>query len=135
MKAQLEKTLQISRDYTLTVAEAMPEESYGFKPSEVVWSFKELLNHIAYGIQWWEENHVKGKQTEWAPPLDKETKAAVIDYLRHAYYSLEKTINSVELTDESVNWFYATLDHITHHRGQAITYLRCQEIASPEYTY
>lgn len=135
MKAQLAKTLQNSRNYTLAVAEAMPEKSYGFKPSEVVWNFKELLNHIAYGIQWWEENHVKCQQTEWAPPLDKETKARVIDNLRHAYSSLEKTINSIELTDESVKGFYATLDHITHHRGQAITYLRCQGIVSPEYTY
>ncbi len=135
MKAQLAKTLQNSKNYTLAVAEAMPEKSYDFKPCDAVWSFKELLNHIAYGIQWWDENHIKGKQTEWAPPLDKETKARVIDYLQHVYASLEKTINSAELTDESIKGFYATLDHITHHRGQAITYMRCQGIASPEYTY
>lgn len=29
----------------------------------------------------------------------------------------------------------ATLDHITHHRGQAIIYLRCNNIAPPEYVF
>ncbi len=48
----------------LAVATAMPDNGYGFKPAEEVWDFRELIHHIAYGIQWWEDNYIKGKKTE-----------------------------------------------------------------------
>jgi len=135
MNEQLLATLETSKNYTLAVAGAMPGQSYNFKPVPDVWSFGELLNHIAYGIQWWENNYVKGIQTAWAPPAMKEDKKEVAAYLERAYASLEKTVSNTELNESSVKGFHATLDHITHHRGQAVTYLRCKGIAAPEYTY
>jgi uncharacterized damage-inducible protein DinB len=135
MKSQLLKTLQNSKDYTLAVAEAMPEKLYTFKPTEPVWNFKELIDHIAYGIQWWESNYIKEIKTDWNPPTGKNAKQEIIANLRQAYDSLETTINSTSLNDKMMNGFYATLDHITHHRAQAITYLRCQNIAAPDYIY
>ena len=54
-------TLDNSRKYTLAVADAMPESGYNTRPSEEVWDFRELLHHIAYGIQWWEDNYIHGK--------------------------------------------------------------------------
>lgn len=135
MKTLLIKTLVTSRNYTQAVAEAMPEKLYSFKPTEGVWNFNELIHHIAYGIQWWEENFVRGNQTEWNPPTAKSNKQQTMEYLTSAYVGLEKTMNSIELTEATVKGFHATLDHITHHRGQATIYLRCQGITPPEYTY
>ena len=134
MNEQLLSILENSKNYTMSVAEAMPDKGYSFKPTEGVMTFGELLSHIAYGIQWWEANYIKGTKTNWAPPVAKATKAEAIAYLQKAYKDLEKTLNG-NLNDDAVKGFHATTDHITHHRGQAVTYLRCKGITPPDYQY
>ena len=131
---QLLSTLENSKNYTMSVAEAMPDKAYNFRPVEGVFSFGELLSHIAYGIQWWEANYIRGEKTDWAPPAAKSTKAEVIAYLQKAYKGLEKTLAG-NLNEEAVKGFHATTDHITHHRGQAVTYLRIKGMTPPEYQY
>jgi uncharacterized damage-inducible protein DinB len=135
MNTPLLATLENSRQYTLHVAALMPEADYSFKPADEVWSFGALIHHIAYGILWWEANYIKGKQSEWAPPAIQHSKKEINAYLETAYDSLKKTLSNGKLSDEAVNGFHATLDHITHHRGQAVTYLRCRGIVPPEYVY
>jgi uncharacterized damage-inducible protein DinB len=135
MKEQLLATLENSKSYTLAVAELMPENAYNFKPAGAGWNFRELLHHIAYGIQWWEDNFIKGKKVDWDQPAAKVNKKDVIAYLNKAYASLKDTISKEKLTDEAVKGFHATIDHITHHRGQAVLYLRCNGITPPEYVY
>ena len=116
MNTPLSATLENSKQYTLNVAGMMPEAAYSFKPADEVWSFGELMHHIAYGIQWWEANYVKGKQSEWAPPAVQNSKKEIVAYLETAYDSLQKTMNNGKLSDQAVSGFHATLDHITHHR-------------------
>lgn len=135
MKEYLLTTLENSRNYTLAVAEAMPEKKYGFKPTPEVWTFLEQLHHIAYGIGWWEENYIKGNKIDWAPTPVKKTREEVITYLNAAYDALKTTINKAKMTDDLVKGFNATSDHITHHRGQLVVYLRFNDIAAPDYTY
>jgi len=135
MKEQLLDTLKNSRNYTLSVAEAMPHESFDFKPSAEVWSFGELMDHIAYSITWWTENYINGNEITWNPPPEKDSKDDIIVYLKNTYDSLKSTIESQEIAGNAVHGFHATIDHITHHRGQAVTYLRCKGITPPEYIY
>ncbi len=71
----------------------MPESSYHFKPTGAGWDFGELLHHIAYGIQWWEDTFVKGNQVEWNPSPAKGSKQAIIAYLNQAYDSLAETVD------------------------------------------
>lgn len=133
--AQLISTLETSRAYTLAVAEAMPGKDYGTKPAGAGWNFGELLQHIAYGIGWWEDNYIKGNKTDWAPPAEKHAKQQVITALSNAYDQLKQTVEDGKLSPETVQGFHATIDHITHHRGQAVLHLRCHGIEPPEYTY
>lgn len=135
MNNKLSATLGNSKQYTLAVAAAMPGNDYSFKPTDVVMGFGELLNHIAYGIEWWEANYIKGVKTEWAPPATGNSKKDATAYLEKAYGNLDKTISKGSLSEDAVSGFYAALDHITHHRGQAVTYLRCKGITPPEYMY
>jgi uncharacterized damage-inducible protein DinB len=135
MKEQLLTTLESSQNYTLAVAEAMPESAYNFKPAGGGWNFRELMHHIAYGIQWWEENHIKGNEVPWDQPPAKNSKQEIINYLNTAYSSVKNTLGKRKLTDDAVNGFHATIDHTTHHRGQAVVYLRCNGITPPDYTY
>ena len=135
MKDQLLSTIENSGKYTLQVAEAMPDKDYHFKPAGAGWDFGELLHHIAYGIQWWEDNYIKGNKIEWAPPPAKKTKKEVVAYLTKAFDSLQKTVKGQTLNEQSTYGAHATLDHITHHRGQAVIYLRTHGIEPPEYMY
>jgi uncharacterized damage-inducible protein DinB len=135
MKEQQLATLENSRAYTLAVAEAMPETAYDFRPVQSVWNFRELMSHIAYGIQWWEENYIREKQTPWSPPDPKKNKKQAVEYLKQSFNDLRKTLEGNKLSENAVKGFHATLDHVTHHRGQAVTYLRCSGITPPEYVY
>lgn len=135
MKNHIVKTLENSRDYTLKVAESMAEESYSFKPIGASWSFLELIHHIAYGIEWWNENHIKGNKIDWDPGVVSKGKKEAIAYLKKAFKEISESINKSSLTNKEILGFYATVDHITHHRGQAVLYLRCKGIDPPEYIY
>ena len=135
MKEYLLATLENSRNYTLAVAEAMPEKNDGFKPVPEVWTFLEQLHHIAYGIGWWQENYIKGNKIDWAPTPVKKNRKEVVNYLNTSYDSLKDTIAKSKGDDDLIKGFNSTMDHITHHRGQLVVYLRCNGIAAPEYTY
>lgn len=134
-KDHLLSTIDNSRNYTLQVAEAMPEKGYQFKPSGAGWNFGELLNHIAYGIQWWQDNYITGNKSSWDPPPAKSKKQEVIASLTRAYDELRKTIKQQPFTEQAANGVHATIDHITHHRGQAVLYLRTNGVEPPEYVY
>jgi uncharacterized damage-inducible protein DinB len=135
MKEQLLNTIANSRAYTIKVVEAMPETHLGFKPSPGSMTFQELIHHIAYGIHWWEDNYVKGTKTDWNPPAAPGTRAQLLNALDAAYDSLDTTLRQVEWSDKTAYGVQATLDHITHHRGQATVLLRLQGIAPPDYSY
>src|SRR6202521_3891360 len=47
LKTLFAKHWQISKEFTLAVAEAMPAEYYNFKPNPEEMSFGELMSHIA----------------------------------------------------------------------------------------
>ena len=72
---------------------------------------------------------MRQQEAEWAPPAATTTKKAIIAYLEQAFDHLENS------TGENEQGFHATIDHITHHRGQATVYLRCQGIVPPTYIY
>jgi uncharacterized damage-inducible protein DinB len=135
MKEHLLTTLENSRNYTFAVAEAMTEKNYDFKPVPEVWTFLEQLHHMAYGIGWWKENYIKGNKIGWAPTPIKKNKQEVLDYLSKEYAALTEIAGKTTITDDFIRGFAATLDHITHHRGQLVLYLRCKGIAAPEYIY
>ena len=135
MKEKLLATLEKSQSYTIAVAEAMPDTSYKFKPAGGGWNFLELIHHIAYGILWWNENYINGKEFSWEQPPTKSNKKEVIDYLMLAYRTVQNSLQKPKLADTAIAGFHATIDHVTHHRGQAVTYLRCHGITPPEYTY
>jgi len=135
MKKHIQSTLDISKNYMLAVAEAMPDNAYDFKPVAEVFTFNELINHISYGIQWWEANYVKLKETKWDPPSAKANKNETIKYLQANFQALQESLDNAKLTDEIVKGFYSTLDHVSHHRGQATVFLRLKGITPPDYVF
>ncbi|HET9431895.1 MAG TPA: DinB family protein [Chitinophagaceae bacterium] len=136
MKKQLLKDLAKARKYTLEVAEAMPEKSLGFKPAPETWAFNELMQHMAYSLIWMEENYLLKKETKWMPPEAGNNKKDLIAKLEESFDTVEKHADRYTLQDETLaSSFYAMLEHNAHHRGQAVTYLRCCGVIPPEYPF
>ena len=134
MKEKLITSLEKSKNYTLQVAEAMPEKNYGFKPADAVWNFGELVHHLAYCSLWMEQNLIKGKEVEWNPPAPPNTKKEILGYLGESFDTVKKAVEHSK-NGESTGALIAILEHIAHHRGQATTYLRVNNITPPEYPF
>jgi hypothetical protein len=118
------------------ISSESPHQKTGFDKEQFSLNTENVsLHHIGYGIHWWQENFIQGKKSEWNPPTPPKTREAVVAYLSNSFAILKKTVTSTKLDEASVHGVYATLDHITHHRSQAIAYLRNNNITPPEYIY
>lgn len=74
-----------ARDYTILVAELMPENKYDFKPTKEEMSFGEQIMHMAGNLYWLSSSYVS---KEPLPPFDttKEIfKKEIITELKSAY--------------------------------------------------
>lgn len=136
-----------SRDYMVTVAEAMPEEYYDYKPTERQKSFKEQLLHIQSNMNWLNTSYFivdeKDKNTTDYFTFNKKD---TIELLRSSFDNVFATINATpdEELKETVTFFAGPKsklqilnlmqDHVTHHRGQLLVYLNLKEIAPPKFS-
>lgn len=135
-----------SKNYLIAIAEAMPEESYDFKPTERQMSFKEQLIHIKGNMDWLSNAY-------FTDIAYKKEKKELPKTKKDAINDLEKTFNSVseiikntpdENLQETVDFFAGPKsklqilnllqDHVTHHRGQLIVYLNLNSIEPPKYS-
>ncbi|MEO6721401.1 MAG: DinB family protein [Ferruginibacter sp.] len=138
--------LQNSKEYTLKVANGMPEEKYGFKPVPEEMSFGEQLLHIAANLNWLTSSYItssKSPVTKAATQVQK--KEEIIQVLSNTYDFAIGALKSFEATHlaDTVSFFAGPKtklqiinligDHQTHHRAQMIVYLRLNGIKPPEY--
>jgi uncharacterized damage-inducible protein DinB len=138
-----------ARAYTLALADSMPADRYDFRPVEGEMSFSEQMVHLTANMVWLcssyltaappplmpkeIEAHARGPKSEILPIL-----AQSMDYVA----STLKAFNPQQLNDP-VRFFSGPMtkrqimmlmnDHLTHHRAQAIVYLRLNEITPPRY--
>ena len=135
----------------LGVAEAMPEDKYGFIPSggnfQGVRSFGEQVKHVACG-QFAFFNEFEGKQ----PPADCErgghnpakSKAELIQYLKESFDYGNRVLSTLDAKNalDRVEGRYAgpntklgisviAVWHITDHYGQLVEYLRMNGMVPP----
>lgn len=146
-----------SRDYTLAVAEAMPAEDYGFRPDYPVRdtvggelraarTFGQQLIHLADNVAWLSASKLRSGERPPRSEADPSDKAAVIAYLTEAFAAGDAALRALRLgaLDEEVEWFGGSrlsrrrvglllFDHVTHHRAQAIVYLRMSGREAPRY--
>jgi uncharacterized damage-inducible protein DinB len=143
--AFLEK-LENSKSYLTAIAEAMPEENYGFKPTERQMGFKQQLMHINENMEWLSATYFTDieyiKEKKELPATKRETIIA----LENAFDAVIKIVKNTpdEELKETVDFFAGPKsklqilnllqDHVTHHRGQLIVYLNLNEIEPPKYS-
>jgi uncharacterized damage-inducible protein DinB len=144
-KTLFPKHWQISKEFTLAVAEAMPAESYDFKPNPQEMSFGELMIHIAQSNS--EAFARVAGMKELAVPAGRDKQTA-IKFLADSFDKCAKDFASMtpeqldkmfdipdgkQATGLEVLWWAFT--DTAHHRGQAEVYLRVKDITPPHYRF
>jgi uncharacterized damage-inducible protein DinB len=139
---------QNSKQYLIEVAQAMPESEYGFKPVADEMSFGEQMKHIVGNVSWLSSSFIAKQENPFSKELiaKAKTKAEIIEMLGKVFdfaYQNVQTITENNLSEE-VEFFVKPTnklqilnllqDHQTHHRAQAIVYLRLKGIKPPAYS-
>jgi uncharacterized damage-inducible protein DinB len=139
---ELVATWQRATAEILDVAEAMPEEKYGYKPTPDVATFRDQLVHLA-GIAQRFIDSAKGTKSESGHKA--MTKAEVIGLLKHNLQAGQDMLGS--LTDAQLlepvkfpfgdrtvtrfTFWMGPLYQVRNHHGQLVVYLRMNGIVPP----
>lgn len=129
--------------WLVSSAEKMPEESYGFKPTDSVRSFGQVIGHVADAQYLFCSTVLGEKNPGLKIEQTKKTKADLVAALKDAFAYCDKAYD--DITDasgtETVKAFggdMAKLNvltinnmHAAEHYGNVITYLRLKNIVPP----
>jgi uncharacterized damage-inducible protein DinB len=137
--------LKTSRDFTIKVAQQMPESDYGYKLTDQQMSFAQQLVHIS-GANASFCAALSGEKSPVGKPGSMK-KADVIEFVGKSYDYCIKVVSdaSTEQMDKSYKaedgtmsgWelVMLALDHSTHHRAQCEMYLRSKGITPTAYEF
>lgn len=132
-------------DYTLEFAEAMPRQLYDYRPTESQMPFHRQLTHMAGNMIWLTTTYLGGSGFDHDLDDLPTSKDKVTEHLRQAFGYAAQTLAAFDETelDERVPFVSGQLskrqimfllnDHLTHHRGQLVVYLRLNDIKPPPY--
>lgn len=149
IKDYLER-LENSRKYLILVAEMMPEDNYGYKASPESLTFAENLMHIGFAVDWHSQSLLGGRESrDWKTDTifkvakkSKEEMIATINKTFDETITLIKQFDTTQLNDTLDYFglnrtkrqiFLLLADHITHHRGQMLVYMRLNGLVPPRY--
>ena len=151
ISASVGETLRFTEGEFLGVAEAMPEEKYGFVPSagnfDGARSFAEQVKHVACA-QFAFFNEFEGKQPpplcEKGGPSTARSKAELIQYLKDSFDYSNQVVSRLTARNalDRVDGRYGgpntklgisvlSVWHVTDHYGQLVEYLRMNGIVPP----
>jgi len=146
VKAAFLEKWENSKNYLIEIAEAMPEDTYDFKPTERQMGFKEQLFHIKGNMEWLSSSYFSDVKYERQDSDLTMNKAETIKEIESGFDKAMQLIEKIPDEDlkETVEFFAGPKsklqilnlmqDHVTHHRGQLIVYLNLNEIDPPKYS-
>jgi uncharacterized damage-inducible protein DinB len=144
---------QISKQFTLDVANAMPAEFYTFRPNPEEMTFGEQITHVA-GSNVYRFNQITGIKGPFALdpskplPSDKENAVKLLeqsfDYVLEVLPKV--TPEQLQRTWHIPSWkgrpdpdgramILNMFVHTAHHRAQCEVYMRAKGIKPPDYTF
>ncbi len=149
IKEYLER-LEKSKEYLILLAERMPEDKYAFKATEESMTFAENLMHISWAMDWHSQSLMGGREardwnTDTELKVDKKSKKEMIVTIDKTFNKTIEFISNFDSDrlDERLDYFGADrtkrqillllADHITHHRGQMLVYMRLNGLKPPRY--
>ena len=134
----------------ILVAEEMPEDKYEYKASPESMGFAENLMHIAWAMDWHSQTLLGGREvrdweTDTELKVDNKSKKEMIATIDKTFDETITLISEFDTNKFNDRLDYLGLDrtkrqilllladHITHHRGQMLVYLRLNGIKPPRY--
>jgi len=137
-----------AKAFTLEVANAMPAESYDFKPKPEMRGYGELTAHIGSGNVFYLSRFNKGEVPDNLAQPKVFDKATVTKYLSDTFdfcAGLIKNLTDADLDKmypgrpntpaaSGWDWLLNSFIHTSHHRGYAEVYLREKGIVPPRYS-
>jgi len=149
IKQYLER-LENSKTYLLLIAEQMPEEHYTYKATPESKSFAENLMHIGWAMDWHSQSLLGGRPArDWRTDMElrvgEKSKAEMMAAIAHTFDEAINLINEFDVAQLNDVLDYGTLkrtkrqillllpDHISHHRGQMLVYMRLNGLVPPRY--
>ncbi len=146
-KEQFITRWQTSHAYSTAILEAMPVEDFTFSPTEAQMPFGKQFSHFSYWNNFYLSFISNTSPTPEPEIIDQET---VLAYFQEMHEVNTAIIQSIEaeiffkdnLTDRPYWKDHTTCDfltraymHTTHHRAQAIAYLRAKDIEPPFFMF
>ena len=149
IKDYLERLVN-SRKYLILVAETMPEDKYDFKATPESKSFAENLMHIGWAMDWHSQSLLGGREArDWRTDTElvvgEKSKTEMIAAIDKTFDETIQLIEQFDTTqfDDELDYlglnrtkrqiFLLLADHITHHRGQMLVYMRLNGLVPPRY--
>jgi uncharacterized damage-inducible protein DinB len=141
----MQKHWKTSKDFTLAVAEVMPDADYSFKPNAEEMSFGDVMVHIALANASY-ASRAAGEKSPFEKPA-KADKATAIKLLTDSYDYCIKVAGRLSQEDYfkmvgpegrqmlAVEALWSGFTHAAHHRGQAEVYLRVKGLKPPAYQF
>ena len=134
---------------SLAYLEAMPEDQFGFKPTEGSRSFAEQMLHGAQGTIGLTANGTGEAPLYQGMNIEKETSFHTKSEVRRLVSeSFDFAIAGIQNMDPGtleevvvrgpyevsrLGWIQKAYEHAGHHRGQCAIYLRLKGITPPDY--
>ena len=139
----------VEGDFT-SLAEAMPEEKWGFKPTQGAFAdirtFGEQVKHVACANEAWAKK-LRGEKPpdrcDTGGPNPAKTKTEILAYLRESFVMLDNEIAKTRADnlmapvkgpyagDNRLEVLNSALWHISDHYGQLVEYVRMNGIVPP----
>lgn len=142
--------LENSRKYLIQVAEIMPEDKYDYRASTDSKTFSENLMHIGAAMDWHCQSLLGGRKprdfsTDTTFHIENKSKEEMIAIINKTFDNTIEWIKKFNTSqfDDKLDYFglnrskqqilLLLTDHITHHRGQMLVYLRLNGLVPPRY--
>jgi uncharacterized damage-inducible protein DinB len=141
----LVKHWQTSRNFTLAVADKMPDNEYSYKATPIEMSFGEMVSHIGdanmnyCSVAFGEKPQAKG--TDFSKAGAEKHVTDSFDFCiaglkkMSSGDDLKKTVGKAPRQSTAFEALWGAFTHTAHHRAQLEVYLRLKGIAPPNYKF
>lgn len=145
-KEMISESIQKSKTYTLAILEQMPDSLMGYRPTEEVMSFSQHFRHNAFFTCNQLANRLgfESPYKDYRPAVDLNKENLLVevnrmyDFMAFVLSDLDedRLMQEIEFGEDMVPvWklFDIMENHIIHHRGACIVYLRMNGIVPKGY--
>jgi len=145
LKTMVLKHLKTSEEFTVKVAEAMPEADYDFKLTADQMTFGGQITHLTQAVLHYLAPLSTEKTAASKPASTK--KADVIAFVKTSFESAEADVSKLTMEDMSKSFKMGSRSmsgmelilgmfvHTAHHRSAAEMYLRAKGVTPPAYQF